>query len=165
MPVDLVELASNGDWPLVREALLGESYSVGVLSLALTRAVNYEHLEMSRLLIDTGADPNFCFEDQIPALFVAVQTFSLPIVELLLTHGADVNLRMQGGYTPLMMAVDAIADYSYQSNGPLDLDLVLFLLAQGADPVLRDDRDKTAADVARSYGWAEAVQVLEAHMA
>lgn len=162
MPVDLVELASNGDWPQVHATLLGESHSVKVLSLALTRAVGYEHLEMTQLLIEAGADPNFCFDDQIPALFVAVQTHTLSIVELLLTHGADINLRMRDGITALILAVDAIADYSYQSGGPLSLDLVRFLLAQGADSTLQDDQGETAADVARSYGWAEAVQVLEA---
>lgn len=96
-----------------------------------------------------------------PVLFVAVQTLNLSVVELLLALGADINLRARGGVTALMFAVDAIADFSYQSGGPLSLDLVHFLLARGADSALRDDQGETAVDVARSYGWAEAIQVLE----
>ena len=40
-------------------------------------------------------------------------------------------------------------------------DTVRVLLAAGANPALKDNRGKTAADIARAEGFAETVTALE----
>ena len=59
-------------------------------------------------------------------------------VRLLLEKGAPLDARSPNGTTPLMMAA------RYGSEASVDL-----LLARGADPKLRNQRDLTAADFAR----------------
>jgi uncharacterized protein len=62
-------------------------------------------------------------------------------VKLLLARGAAVDSLSPNGTTPLMMA----ARYGHE-------DAVFALLAHKADPKLRNERDMTAADFARSAG-------------
>jgi ankyrin repeat protein len=62
-------------------------------------------------------------------------------VRLLLDKGAPVDARSPNGSTPLMLAA------RYGSEASVDL-----LLARGADPKLRNQRDLTAADFARMDG-------------
>ena len=59
-------------------------------------------------------------------------------VRLLIEKGAPLDARSPNGTTPLMMAA------RYGSEASVDL-----LLARGADPKLRNQRDLTAADFAR----------------
>jgi ankyrin repeat protein len=61
----------------------------------------------------------------------------------LLDHGADPGARMQGGATPLMVAV---------GNGREAA--VRLLLERGADPSIRDDQGNTAADLAERLGYS-----------
>uniref|UniRef100_A0A8C5N256 Tetratricopeptide repeat, ankyrin repeat and coiled-coil containing 2 n=1 Tax=Gouania willdenowi TaxID=441366 RepID=A0A8C5N256_GOUWI len=121
----------------------------------------------------------------IVPLFSAVRQGHWQIVDLLLTHGADVNLPDKQGRTPLMMA---------SSEGHLDT--VEFLLAQGSSlslldkeglsalswaclkghlPVVRylvesgaatdhaDKNGRTPLDLAAFYGDSEVVQFLVDH--
>ena len=58
------------------------------------------------------------------------------MVRLLIQHGADVNLRTkEGGHTPLYLA----AAYARA-------DVVLILLASGADPKIKDQQGLTAME-------------------
>jgi ankyrin repeat protein len=63
------------------------------------------------------------------------------VLGLLLDRGAQVNARAPNGTTPLMMAA------RYGSEAAVDL-----LLARGADPTLRNDRQLRAGDFARQGG-------------
>jgi uncharacterized protein len=71
-------------------------------------------------------------------------------VRLLLEKGAPVDARSPNGSTPLMMAA------RYGSEASVDL-----LLARGADPKLRNQRDLTAADFARMDGRETLAKRLE----
>jgi uncharacterized protein len=71
-------------------------------------------------------------------------------VRLLLEKGAPVDARSPNGSTPLMMAA------RYGSEASVDL-----LLARGADPKLRNQRDLTAADFARMDGRESLAKRLE----
>lgn len=72
------------------------------------------------------------------------------IVELLLARDADVEAVSPNGSTPLMMAA------RYGSE-----DAVRLLLARGADPARRNDRNLTAADFARLGGRAQLADSLQ----
>jgi ankyrin repeat protein len=71
-------------------------------------------------------------------------------VRLLLAHGAPANSAQAGGFTPIFSA--AVANRR---------DLAEILLAHGADPDLRSDAGKTAAEFARERGHAEIAAWLE----
>lgn len=61
---------------------------------ALSTAVEYEHHEIIRLLLESGADPNLPEGANAPrgaALHTAARRGDLATVELLLAHGADPN--------------------------------------------------------------------------
>jgi ankyrin repeat protein len=72
------------------------------------------------------------------------------LVRLLLDKGAPVDARSPNGSTPLMMAA------RYGSEASVDL-----LLARGANPKLRNQRDLTAADFARMDGRDALAQRLQ----
>jgi ankyrin repeat protein len=71
-------------------------------------------------------------------------------VRLLLDKGAPVDARSPNGSTALMLAA------RYGSEASVDL-----LLARGADPKLRNQRDLTAADFARMDGRENLAKRLE----
>jgi ankyrin repeat protein len=73
------------------------------------------------------------------------------LVRLLLDKGAPVDARSPNGSTPLMMAA------RYGSEASVDL-----LLARGANPKLRNQRELSAADFARMDGRDALAQRLEA---
>src|SRR6476661_1277580 len=72
-----------------------------------------------------------------------------PCLEALSRGGAPLEARLDGGLTLLMWA----AGYGRE-------DTVRFLLQRGVDPALRDERGKTAEDIARENGHTAVVQAL-----
>jgi ankyrin repeat protein len=66
-------------------------------------AVEGNHVETVRELLDGGADPNADVSTYTPPLIRAARNGNLEIVELLVNHGADVNIR-DGEWTPLHFA-------------------------------------------------------------
>jgi Ankyrin repeats (3 copies) len=69
----------------------------------LTFACIDGHVELAKLFLEKGADPNACdIKDPRPtALFTAVGWGQKDIVELLITHGADVTIKNLEGHTVL----------------------------------------------------------------
>ncbi len=72
-------------------------------------------------------------------------------IALLLKHGAHVNATQMGGYTPLHQAASAGKTAAAE-----------MLLAAGAEPSLRCDQGKTAADYAEAKGHVELAKRLRA---
>lgn len=64
----------------------------------------------------------------------------------LLTAGADVN-GVRGGRTPLDDAVETAAlNAEYHHSTPNEIEMVKFLIENGADPTIKDPQGKTARD-------------------
>jgi ankyrin repeat protein len=85
-------------------------------------------------------------------LHSAAAARSVPIVRLLLEHGAPANARQgrgDSGFTPLMEAA---------FNGQVDM--VEILVDHGADRHLRDEEGRTAADHARARGHVSLAERL-----
>ncbi len=89
---------------------------------------------------------------QIPLLSHAVfgKEKADGVFELLLASGADVNGASKIGMTPLMAAA---------SGGRVSI--IEQLLQQGADPLAKDRKGKTALDIANDREHKDAVAMLE----
>jgi ankyrin repeat protein len=72
------------------------------------------------------------------------------VLRLLLERGVDVNKTYTHNLTALMWAA------GYGRKAAVEL-----LLAHGVDPRIRDDRGKTAADIARDQRHPEVSALLE----
>lgn len=88
---------------------------------ALFTVVNLECNEIVKLLLDIDININFLNKD-VSLLHVATIKNNKDLVKILLTHGADINVKTNKGITPLMIA-------SFQGN----LELVKLLVENSAD--------------------------------
>jgi uncharacterized protein len=113
--------------------------------------------ESVEALLKFGADPNALDDDGSAAIIYAAGHGYAPVVALLLQAGVDVNRRYAHGLTALMWAAGYDA-----SAGVDDVDSTIkTLIEHGAAPDLKDDRGKTAADIARGLGRERAAKRLE----
>lgn len=116
---------------------------------ALSEAVKYLPPEEVTLLLDAGADPNRRgFINPNPLLFevIGVKKESNDMAILLLKKGADVNMKYDNGFTPVMFAAftagttalwsdvwrlvlymleDAKCDYHYTANNGMNLQNIM----------------------------------------
>jgi ankyrin repeat protein len=113
--------------------------------------------ESVEMLVKHGANPNALDNEGKGAMVYAAGRANAPIVALLLAAGVDVNRRYAHDLTALMWAAGHDA-----SAGIDDVEATLKLLIDhGAALDLKDDRGKTAADIARALGHERALAVLE----
>ena len=100
-------------------------------------------------LLRAGANPNHVGREDTP-LTCAITDASLKVIQLLLDHGAEPDLRRPDGWTPLMLGA---------FRG--DLNILGALLAQGADAtVTLGLRLTDAATIAAANGHAQAATLL-----
>jgi ankyrin repeat protein len=145
-------------------------------------------IDVIRLLLERGADPDLPYtkgtfdEDGKPRLpertvagEILVPPGATPLdraaaaadfaaLEVLLAHGADVNVTTEDGTTPLML----LAGYSRQRGGaaltnvPQRLQLIRALLEKGADVhAVHKDSTNNALFFAKTRGTPEIVALLE----
>ena len=107
-------------------------------------------------LMKFGADPNALDDNGSGAIVYAAGHGYAPVVALLVQAGVDVNRRYAHGLTALMWAAGYDA-----SAGVDDVDATIkTLIEHGAVLDLKEDRGKTAADIARDLGHERAAKLL-----
>lgn len=115
---------------------------------ALMMAALRGHLEWTQRLVERGAALS---RTGWTPLHYAATGPSLPVVQWLVKKGAPIDAPSPNRSTPLMMAA------RYGPEEAAD-----WLLAQGANPRLRNDRDMNAADFARGAGRVKLAERLDA---
>jgi len=136
---------------------------------ALHWAVRYNDLQSARLLVEAGADPEISSRYGVTPLGLAVANGNIALVDLLLDAGADANTLEHNGQTVLMTAAEngvlanveqlvkngALVDVREEGFGQSalmfasragHLDIVTYLLDQGADP-------NASTDIGETPGW------------
>jgi hypothetical protein len=150
---------SEPGWPLLRSAAFGGSVEVirqlieGGADVArfggeaLLTALHKKHIEIARVLLEAGADPNET-DDGSSALEIALRAGVEELVPILLASGARPD--GAGFSRPLRSAAE---------DGKLDL--LRLLLDAGADPNGSNEYGDTALMGAALYGQVAAAEVLK----
>jgi uncharacterized protein len=155
--VRLPEAVKRGDVAAV-EALLRAGVQVnsaeGDGSTPLHWAAYDNNLEMARILLKAHADVNAKTRlEGLTPLYMACENGSAPMIDLLLSNGANANEADTLGATPLMEA---------SASGSADA--VKALLDHGADVNTGESvRNQTALMFAADQGRADVIRVLIAH--
>ena len=151
----IFDAAAVGNVGVIRSLLSGDRASVddrgpdGFTTLHF--AASFGQLEVARLLLGRGADPNAVAmnECRLTPLHSAVTAKHRDTASLLLALGASPNSVQHGGITPLHIAAQ---------NG--DEAIVDMLLLRGADATRKADDGKTAIDLAAENGHAALAGLL-----
>jgi uncharacterized protein len=136
---------------LARDPKLVNAYAEdGFQPLGL--ACFFGHYETAEYLAKTGAAINSHSLNPLSAAPIqsAAAAGHTKIVMLLLNHGADPNVREQGGYTPLHAAAQ---------NG--DTQMIRALLFNGADMHIKTQDGKRPVDLAKEAGHTDAVALIK----
>jgi euchromatic histone-lysine N-methyltransferase len=103
-----------------------------------------------KYLIGAGATVDVRAEDGMSTLHSAAKSGSIETIQYLLdTKKIDVNVKDEGGWTPIIWA----SEHRY-------LDAVKFLLSAGADPNMRDNEENTALHWAAYAGSVDIAELF-----
>jgi len=111
----------------------------------------FGHYDTAEYLVIAGAPVNSPARNELKAtpIHSAAAAGHEKIVRLLIDHGADANIREQGGFTPLHAAAQ---------NG--NVKIIHALLMGGADLTIKSTDGKTAMDIAMEAGHEKATVLL-----
>ncbi len=118
--------------------------------------LNFNNLEMAKLLIDSGADLNLNSKNKLNAtpLQGAAANNWIDLAKLYLSRGANVNCRSEEGGSPL-----------HEAAGNGFLEFAKLLLENGASVNQKDDNGKTPLTIALEYKKDEVAKFLLEHHA
>jgi ankyrin repeat protein len=151
IPLDVFEAASTGDEARLH-AILSENASAaqafssdGWTALHLAAAFGTPLSVGALIFRGARVDAVSQNAQQNQPLHAALALGKNPsTIELLVSHGADVNATQAGSFTPIFSAAAANR-----------IDLAEMLMEHGANPHHASDQGKTPADFAREHGHAE----------
>ena len=153
---NIFEAAATGRIERVRELLKQQPELIHAYSPDGWTALhlNFNNLEMAKLLIDTGADLDLNSKNELNAtpLQGAAANNWIDLAKLYLSRGANVNCRGEGGGSPLHEAA---------ANGFLQF--AQLLIDNGAAVNQRDDSGKTPLTNAVEYKKPDLEKLLRNH--
>jgi len=153
----LTDAIGQGDIEAVRSALKkgANVNSKAGEAPALIMALQLEHPDIARLLIEKGAKIG-AKEDYMgsTALHEAAYRQYLDIVRLLIEKGAKVNEKNNIGFTPFRYA--AMDYFSKEDAG----DIILFLISKGANVNEKDKKGETAIHGLALNGKTNLLRIL-----
>jgi ankyrin repeat protein len=115
-------------------------------------AAFFGHSTIARYLLDLRADPNQRARNkqQVAAIHAVAARGDLPLLELMLVRGADVNLPQQLSFRPI---------HATAGNGNIAATALLVLF--NADTMVRTDDGHSPSDLARANGHLALAAQLE----
>ena len=131
---------------------------------SLCHAIWEEDFDKVRLLVDYGADLNRQGSNGYTPLMQAAEMENIEIAQFLIEHGANINSTGHEGATPLHIAVDISIDGTIQSGGSPGeepLEMIHFLLKNGADKHLADSKGKSALNWAEDYKSQKVIVAMQ----
>ena len=153
--LSVFEAAAMGEVDALEAVLAAEPDAVNAIAadgfFPLALAAFFGREDAVSCLLEHGADVAQVSANQnrLTALHSAAAARSVPIVAMLLNHGADPNAAQQGGFTAL---------HSAALHGLVDM--VQSLLAHGAGVEQCAEDGRSAVDLAREGGFEEVVALL-----
>jgi ankyrin repeat protein len=134
----------------------------------LTGAVNFGNApegqkqdRIAELLLELGAPVDGETATGLTALMTAATGGSEHLVNLYLTHGADVNHRSEDARAPLHCAAVFARDAATERQRELALRIVKKLVEAGADPNAKNADGETAYDIASRFRASPAAEYLK----
>ncbi|KAH7947100.1 hypothetical protein HPB52_007531 [Rhipicephalus sanguineus] len=145
-------------------------------------AVENNHIEIVRFLLEKGVDPNCSSSTGLTALHLAAMRGGVPMCQLLMDHGAATDVLADGNKTPLFLAATndrprivaflldkgaGIEDRDVEGNSPLlgavdsgSVEVVRLLLDRGADIDSRNNDDRNVLHMAVLSKNEDVLQLL-----
>ncbi len=151
----------DSDDDLIDLAQRGADFRLKILNgyaLPLQVAVNYGQVEAVKYFAKNGHDLKAKFNKN-PLLFGAVTNGNLSMIEYLIQAGVDPNQKGESGNTALHYIAGSI-----DTGDDIDdkiLAAARCLIANGADPGLRNSQKKTPLDLARDFEDTSYVALLQ----
>jgi ankyrin repeat protein len=182
-------LANNGGWTPLYLSTDNRNIESGDYPV---RASDMDHLDYIKLLIDKGANVNaricgaestdkkcvgdstetrtnftmqWLFEDGATPFLRAAQSGDIPLMKLLLAHGANPKIFTAHNVTPLAVAsgIGWVEGVTFEWSEKQTLEAVKMCLDLGIDPNVKDDEGRTSLHGAAHKGRAEVIQLLVDH--
>jgi uncharacterized protein len=169
-------IANEGGWNPLYLATDNRNIEAGDYP---TRKPDMDHLEYIQRLLAAGANPNlrmrsstetrtvfthqWLLENGATPFLRAAQSGDVPVMKLLLEHGADPAIPTFGNVTPLMVAcgIGWVEGVTYEWSPQSTLDAVKMILARGADVNAQDALDgRTALMGAAHKGRNDIIELL-----
>ncbi len=153
--LDIFEAVSVGDNKTVLDIVKTNPDQINAHSkdgfTPLGLASFFGQLELVKVLLNNGADPNIASQNQlmVTPLHSACATSNFEIAQILIRNNAEVNAKQMQGVTPLHSAVH---------NGHLKL--VKLLLENGANTGSKMDDGQTPVSMAKEKGIKEIIELL-----
>ncbi|ADV45410.1 ankyrin repeat domain-containing protein [Nitratifractor salsuginis] len=152
--VEIRKLLASGEIDLNGEVTIGEEYGlddpdeIPLLFYVIMRGISPEALD---LLLDAGLDLNFTNREGLGAIDIAIKYRRHDIVRRCKEAGISLSeSRRKSGMTPLMLA----AAFN-------DVEMVRYLMEEGAEINAVDKYGMTALDYARKMGQGKVKEFLE----
>ncbi|HTA71032.1 MAG TPA: ankyrin repeat domain-containing protein [Bryobacteraceae bacterium] len=182
-------IANNGGWSPLYLATDNRNIESGDYPV---RAPDMDHLDYIKLLIDKGANVNarvcgtessdkkcvgdstetrnnftmqWLFEDGATPFLRAAQSGDIPLMKLLLAHGADPKIFTAHNVTPLAVAsgIGWVEGVTFEWSDKETIEAVKMCLDLGIDPNVKDDEGRTSLHGAAHKGRPEVIQLLVDH--
>jgi ankyrin repeat protein len=110
----------------------------------------------------TNFTMQWLFEEGATPFLRAAQSGDVPLMKLLLAHGADHHIFTAHNVTPLAVAsgIGWVEGVTYEWSADDNIEAIKMCLALGIDPNAADDEGRTALHGAAHKGRTEAIQLL-----